>query len=706
MSETTPQSNIPVRRGLLDFFSSISGRYSGLIFPIALLVLLTIMMVPIPTWIMDVSLAFSLSLSIVILITVVMMESFHNFTSFPSLLLVATLLRLSLNVASTRLILTSGHTGTDAAGSIIQAFGNVIVSGNYVIGFIVFLVLVIINFVVITKGSGRIAEVTARFTLDALPGKQMAIDADLSSGLIDEDGARKRRKLLDEQSTFFGSMDGASKFVRGDAIAGLLITFINIIGGILVGSLQNNMTVAEAARNYTILTIGDGLVTQIPTLLISVSAGMLVTKATSDVSTDSLLASQLTSRAQSWWLIAVTLFVFALIPGMPAVPFMILSASTAVIAWVLTRRERLQNDLDSAAKIAADKKEKPDESPISETLQMDIVRLELGYGLLPIVNSDNGNQLPSQVKALRKQFAEEFGVVLPAIRIQDNLKLPTNSYVITIKEIRVGEGDLYPDQLLVMNPQGKGEVDLSGQEAKEPIFGLKAKWIAESLRDEAHFRGYTVVKPSTVITTHLAEILKDHLADLLTYTEVRKLLEQLPEVQRKLVEELVPNRISYSFIQQVLKSLLLERVSIRDLGTIIEAIGEAHSQSSSHLFVVEYVRTRLARQICHGQLNSENILELVVLSPTWEQRFQESMVGEGENRQFVMPPSQVQAFIQATHKYYEQAAQRGQLPSLMVLPSLRPYVRGLVERFRPQTVVLSQNEIYTRIKIRSVGVIE
>jgi len=624
-----------------------------------------------------------------------------DFSAFPVVLLISTMLRLSLNLASTRLILAEGHTGGAAAGHVIEAFGNLVMEGNFVIGIIVFAILMIVNFVVITKGSGRIAEVAARFSLDAMPGKQMAIDADLSAGLIDETTAKFRRKELEDESSFFGSMDGAAKFVRGDAIAGLMITFINIIGGIIIGMAQRDMSFSEAGSAYTLLTVGDGLVTQIPALIVSTAAGLLVSKAGVTGAADKVLVEQLSGYPQALGLSSFLLGLMGLLPGMPFLPFAVLSAGSGWLAWYVTKtkRETAQSVVDDQVRAA----QLPiSDEPIQAALAIDDLRLELGYGLLPMINEQSNHPLTDQIKALRRQIASEMGFVMPSVRILDNIQLPANGYVIRVKEVEAGSGELKPGHLLVMDPRGM-PIDLPGTETKEPTFGMPAMWIDEALREEASFRGYTVVDPPTVITTHLTETVQQNMRELLSYGETRKLLDDLPSAHQKLLEDISPSQITLSGIQRILQLLLAERVSIRDLPTILEGISEAVGFSQNIGAITEHVRARLARQICHQNISPNGYVLLISMSPEWEQSFAESIVGQGDDRQLAMQPSRLQEFIGSIRLKFDQAAETGQTPALLCSPSIRPFVRSIIERFRPLTTVLSQNEIHPQARIRTIG---
>jgi len=669
------------------------GMAVGVIGVILLLIL------PIPAFLMDMLLAISLISSVLILMTALMMKKPLDFAIFPTVLLVSTLFRLGLNLASTRLVLTSGHEGGDAAGHVIEAFGALMMGGSFIIGIIVFAIILVVNFVVITKGSTRIAEVSARFTLDSMPGKQMAIDADLSSGLITEDQAKTRRKELEQESTFFGAMDGASKFVRGDAVAGLIIVFINVLGGILIGTLQHGMPMGEAATAYVQLTIGDGLVTQVPAIIISIAAGFLVSKAGVEGSADKALVSQLATNPISLGMVAAASTLIGLIPGMPLLPFFALAAGSGFMAWRLGRARLKPAPVETAE---SSKPREDVEEPISTALNIDEVKIELGYSLLALINDLEGRRLTDQVRALRRSLAQEYGFVMPSVRILDNMRLGTQGYAIRIKEMEAGKGEVRLGQLLAMDPAGR-QVELPGEHTKEPAFGLPATWIDESLREEATFRGYTVVDPSTVLTTHLTEILKENMAELLSYAEVQKLLNGLEGEEKKLVEDLIPGSVTVTTLQRVLQTLLKEKVSIRDLAAILEGLAEAAPHTSSVTTLVEHVRTRLARQLCWQHKADDGALPIVTLSPEWEQAFAESLVGQGEDKQLAMAPSRLQDFIRAVRDVFERAAMSGETAVLLTGPQVRPYVRSIIERFRGQTVVMSQNEIHPRARLRTLG---
>ena len=704
MSESAPDQATESRDGNADdpaFQIPEIFKRGDIALALGVIAILVVLLLPMPTWLLDFSLAISITFSLVILMTVLFIQNPLELNTFPTLLLIATMLRLALNLASTRLILADGHTGGAAAGQVIQAFGNFVVGGNYVIGIIVFGILVIVNFVVITKGAGRIAEVAARFSLDAMPGKQMAIDADLSSGLIGEEAARKRRSQLEEENSFFGAMDGASKFVRGDAIAGLLITFINIVGGIIIGTAQQNMTLGNAAETYTLLTIGDGLVTQIPALVVSIAAGMLVTRSGVQGAADEAVLNQLTHYPIAMTLATGVLVTMAVLPGMPALPFLIIASITGYNAFALYTRNKKEEE-DEAKAEEEKHTAPPPEEPIGAALQIDNIRLELGYGLLSLINNPSERRLTDQIKALRRQLAGEMGYIMPAVRIQDNLQLPPNNYILRVKEIEAGAGELRPNNLLVMDPKGE-QISLPGEATIEPTFGLPAMWVGEQHREEAMFRGFTVVDAPTVITTHLTEIVRDNMSELLSFSETQKLLDELDAGHQKLIADLVPNQISIGGIQRILQNLLGERISIRDLATILEGVSEACGYTRNIGQITEHVRARLARQLSDDVVNEQGFIPLVTLSPEWEQSFAEAIIGQGDDRQLSMAPSKLQQFITAVRTVFERHAMQGETPILLVSPGIRPFVRSVVERFRPVTVVMSQNEVHPKAKIKTLG---
>ncbi len=683
---------------MLDSFKKIS-QYSDIALAAGIVAVLMVLLFPVAPGLLDVLLAFSMAIAIVILMNTLFINKALELSVFPTILLVTTILRLALNIASTRLILADGHNGTAAAGHVIEAFGNFVMQGNVVIGLIVFLILTIINFIVITKGSGRIAEVAARFSLDAMPGKQMAIDADLSAGLITEQDARSRRKELEDESTFYGAMDGANKFVRGDAIAGLIITFINLVGGMIIGMLQRDMPFDLAVRTYTLLTIGDGLVTQIPSLVISLAAGLLVTKSGIAGSTDKALFGQLSRYPQALGVTGGVTAMMAFVPGLPFMPFFTLSiicGGTAYMLHTIGIEDAAAAEQTSAAGVAAG------EDSIASSLAMDAITLELGYGLLVLLNSQQGHRLSEQVKALRKQMIKDYGFVMPSVRVKDNLQLNHNTYLIRIKELDTAQGEVSPDKILVMDPKGE-EIKIPGTDTKEPTFGLAAKWINPTHRDEALFKNYTVVDPSTVITTHLTEVVKENITELLSYTEVQKMLDDIGEEHKKLLKDIVPDVVTIATLQKVLHNLLAESISVRDLPSILEATADAVRSTKSLVSITEMVRMRLSRQICHAYTNADGFIPVITLSQEWENAFAEYLAPDGEDKQLVMPPSKMQEFIAKVKKIYDEQAMRGHIPILMTSASARPYVRSMLERFRPSTAVMSQNEIHFKAKIRTLG---
>jgi flagellar biosynthesis protein FlhA len=670
--------------------------------------ILVVLIFPMPALLLDLLLALSIILSVLVLMTALFIEEPLEFSAFPTVLLIVTMFRLALNLATTRLILSHGHEGSAAAGHVIEAFANFVMSGNFVIGVIVFTILIIVNFVVITKGSGRIAEVAARFALDAMPGKQMAIDADLSAGLIDQDVAKERRKALEDEANFFGSMDGASKFVRGDAIAGLLITFINVLGGIIIGVAQQGMGFGDAARAYTQLTVGDGLVSQIPALIVSTAAGLLVSKSGVRGAADKALGKQLSGYPKALGMSAAVMLLIALLPGIPMLPFLALAGGSAWLARHFGRIAKAREAAEAAtalAETALAPDGKPREETLNDLLKLDELKIEIGYGLLPLVNAAAGqDRLTDQVRALRRQLAAELGFVMPAVRIVDNVQLEANQYFIKIKEIDAGNGVVYAGQYMAMDPTG-GAVNLPGHNVLEPTFGLPATWIDAALQDEAQLRGFTVVDAATVISTHLTEVLKSHMPELLSHAEVQKLLRELPKDHADLVKEIVPSQISTTGIQRVLQLLLSERISIRDLATIIEAIAEVAGAVKTPRDIAEHVRMRLARQICAQFANHQGHLPIITLSPAWESAFAESIVGQGEDRHLAMQPSRLQDFVRQVRDRFEDAARSGEMPALVTSAMARPFARQIIERFRRETPVLSQAEIHPRARLKNVGTV-
>ena len=670
------------------------------------LVIMIIMVMPLPAPLMDLSIAFNFTVSLLVLLLSLYIVKPLDFPIFPSLLLLTTLFRLSLNIASTRLILLHGHQGTAAAGKIIMGFGQFVVGGNYVVGGIVFAILVIINFVVITKGAGRIAEVAARFTLDAMPGKQMAIDADLNAGLIDEAEARRRRQEIAREAEFYGAMDGASKFVRGEAIAGLIIMSINIIGGFIIGVFQQNMEVGAAAHSYTLLTIGDGLVSQIPALIVSTAAGILVSRAASDASMGAEFVKQFAVQPEAMVVTAAVVFLFGLIPGLPTLPFTLLSAGTGALAWI-AYRERKQLPEEEAKPELPGEGGAPEAGSVEEAeqfLTLDLLELEVGYGLIPLVDEEQGGDLLERIRSIRRQFAQEMGIIIPPLHVRDNLQLNPAEYVILIKGIDVARGELMVGHLLAMNPgDAKGEIE--GIPTTEPAFGLPALWIREDQREEAQMAGYTVVDLSTVIATHLAEVIKQNAHELLGRQEVQHLLDNLAKTSEKAVEE-VTNVLSLGIIQKVLQQLVRERVSIRDLLTIVETLADYGPMTKDPELLTEYVRQRLGRAIVKPLLGPDNSLAVMVLDPALEEQIQRSVQQTEHGSFLTLDPATAQRLAQAVKEEAERVAATGRVPVLLCSPATRRHVRRLIEGVAPEVTVIGHGEVPGNVKIEAVATIQ
>ncbi|WP_368414283.1 flagellar biosynthesis protein FlhA [Falsiroseomonas sp.] len=664
---------------------------------LGVVMLVAVLVVPLPSWLLDVGLALSITSSVLVLMVALFMQRPLDFSAFPTVLLLTTLLRLALNVATTRAILTTGHEGPDAAGAVISAFGTFLMAGDVLVGLIVFAILLIVNFVVVTKGSGRIAEVAARFSLDAMPGKQMAIDSDLSAGILTEAEARRRRKELEDESAFYGAMDGAAKFVRGDAIAGLITTAINLLAGIAIGSLRHGMAIGEAITTFSFLTVGDGLVGQIPALLVSVAAGIVVTKGGVDGRADKALALQL-GGPKPLGLAAGAAAFMALLPGMPAIPFLALAGGAGWMARKQWQAERMQEA------VSAIPPGPPPEPPASDALKMDLLRLELGYGLLNLAAGD-ATRLSDQIRSLRRTTAQEMGFVLPSVRIQDNLQLPPDTYVVRVKEIEAGRGVLKPPLHMAIDPSGAPPA-LPGERVQEPSFGLPAAWIEETLREEALAMGYTVVDSAGVLATHLTEIVRDTMPELLSFAETQKLLDELAPEHRRLVSDLIPAQASMGTVQRVLQSLLAERVSIRDLPTILEGIQDAAAAGTRSLAgIVATVRVRLARQISDAARAPHGAIPIIALSAEWERDFADALAGPGEEKQLAMVPSRLGAFMAALREAFDGASNAGEPAVLVCSGGIRAHVRAVVERFRPQTAVLAHAEIHARARIRTIGTV-
>ncbi|MBD1400444.1 flagellar biosynthesis protein FlhA [Pelovirga terrestris] len=665
-----------------------------------LVLILMLMILPVPPMMLDVFLSLNITIALLILITALYTSRALDFAIFPSVLLVTTLFRLSLNVASTRLILLRGDEGPGAAGSVIQSFGQFVVGGNYVVGIVIFAILVIINFMVITKGAGRVAEVAARFTLDAMPGKQMAIDADLNAGLINDDEARARRKEIASESDFYGAMDGASKFVKGDAIAGIIITLINIGAGIVIGVMQKGMPVAEAAANYTILTVGDGLVGQIPALIIATGAGIMVTRTAGDEDFGTEMKRQFSVHPRSLWVVSAILLIFALIPGLPKIPFFLLSILTGVVAWKVskTHTEKLhQQQIDDAPP-----PKQIEEENYEQMLSVDLLEMEVGYGLIPLVDTAQNGELLPRIKSIRRQFTLDMGFIVPPVHIKDNLQLKPNEYAIILKGVKIGGGELLPGHYLAMNPGTATEV-MKGIETIEPAFKLPAIWISEDKKERAQISGYTVVDNTTVVATHLSELIKTHSYELLGRQETQNLIDNLAQQYPKLVEELVPGLLSLGVIMRVLQNLLREGVSVRDLRTILETLADWAPVVQDPDQLTEHVRATMARSISSSYSQNDEVLEVMTFDRNVETRIQDALHSTEQGSYLALEPGFAQALINSLSQVLQNAA--GGNPVLLCTPTIRLHVKRLTERYLPGLAIISHNEIAPHLKVRSVGTV-
>ena len=672
-----------------------------------LVAVVIIMIIPIPSWILDILLSFSITLSLVILFVSLYLGRPLEFSSYPALLLMTTLFRLAMNISSTRLILLYGDQGLDAAGHVIKAFGEFVLGGNFVIGVVIFIIIVMVNFMVITKGSGRIAEVAARFTLDAMPGKQMAIDSDLNSGLISESEAKKLRKSIAAEAEFYGSMDGASKFVRGDAVAGIIITFINIIGGFFIGVVQGGMDWMKAAETYTLLTVGDGLVSQIPALIVSVSAGIIVARAASGADLGTEVGDQLTRNAKPLYLASGVAVLFALVPGLPFFPFMVLGAMSGLMALQASANPVIEEKEEGARGAA---KELPGPPPPGSTeevktlLGVDLLELEVGYELVPMVDASSGGDLIDRIRALRRQFALDMGFIVPAIHIRDNVRLEPTQYRLMLKGVEIASGNVKPHYYLAMDP-GNSEANIPGIPTKEPAFGLDALWIAEADKERAQFSGFTVVDPPTVITTHITEVIKGHSHEILGRQEVQVLLDNLSKNCPKLVEEVVPVVLPLGSVQQVLAGLLREGVSIRDLRTIMETLADWGPSTKAPERLVEHVRRALSRSITAKHINNNGVLTLLSMSPTLERALNDALQVTDHGSYLALEPSFAQRFISKLKSFVDRFGQLGTTPVLLAPAGMRPALYSFTERFIPGFVILSHQEISPSTRVQSVGVV-
>jgi flagellar biosynthesis protein FlhA len=668
---------------------------------IGIMGILMIMIIPLPPWLLDIFLAINITLSVLIMLVTIYASKPLDFSVFPSLLLITTLFRLALNISSTRLILLNGHSGPAAAGHVIKSFGSFVVGGNPTVGLVLFVILVIINFVVITKGSGRIAEVAARFTLDAMPGKQMAIDADLNAGLIDEGEARRRRSGISREAEFYGAMDGASKFVRGDAIAGIIITLINIVGGLIIGVLQMDLDLAKAAEYYTLLTIGDGLVSQIPALIISTGAGILVSRASSDGTNIGIeIGNQMGLQPRALQITSGIVFLFGLAPGMPLIPFTILAGSIYLLSRSIKAKKA------EALAVAPTAKEEQTEAHAPEDVQkllpLDSLEMEIGYGLITIVDDKSQGNLLDRIRALRKQFAVDMGMVIPSIHIRDNLELKPNEYAFCIKGNDVAKGEILADHLLAIDP-GDAKMKLEGIQTKDPAFGLPAVWISPERKSEAQLAEYTVVEPASVITTHLSEVVRRHGYEFLGRQEVQSLLENISKTDPKVVEELTPGLLNLGAVQKVLQNLVREQVSIRDLLTIIETLADYAPLTKDTDILTEYVRQRLSRTITKPYLENKKTLKVLNIKPSIEDLITKGINQTDFGAYLALGPSEANKIIHHVKRSLDDVAARIEQPVILCSTTVRRHLKKLCDSFQINVAVFSHNEIPGGLQIQSLG---
>jgi len=667
---------------------------------VGIVAILMVMIIPLPTGILDILLALNITIGVMVLLLTIYAVRPLDFSVFPSLLLVTTLFRLSLNIASTRLILLNGHGGSLAAGQIIKSFGSFVVGGNPAVGLVVFVILVVINFVVITKGAGRIAEVAARFTLDAMPGKQMSIDADLNAGLIDESAARSRRSEIAKEAEFYGAMDGASKFVRGDAIAGIIITLVNIIGGLVIGVLQMGLDLSTAVQNYTLLTIGDGLVSQIPALVISTAAGILVTRAGAEGNIGTELAQQFGVNPRALMISSGIIFLFGLAPGMPAVPFMILATAVFFFGRAVTgaaqktKLEAEEAELEEAAGETSTEE-------VESLLPLDMLELEIGYGLIPLVDNKTQGNLLERIRSLRRQFAVEMGLIMPSLHIRDNLELKPNEYAVCIKGNEVARGELLMDHLLAIDP-GDVKAKVEGMATKDPAFGLPAIWIPQDKKSDAQFAGYTVVDLPSVITTHISELVRRDGYEFLGRQEVQRHLDSVSETSPKVVEELVPGNLSLGALQKVLQNLVREQVSIRDMLTILETLADYAPMTKDTDLLTEYVRQRLARSLTKPYIGKDRVLRVLSVGAGLEEAVASGINQSEYGSYLALDPRQANQIIEAVKNSLERSAVKLEQPVMLCSTTVRRHLKKLCERFQIPLTVLSYNEIPSGLQVETV----
>ena len=686
---------------LLTSVKQVGSR--GLGAPLVLLMLLAMVVIPLPAILLDLFFTFNIALSLVVMLVVIYTLRPLDFSVFPSLLLIATLLRLSLNVASTRIVLLEGHTGGDAAGKVIEAFGAFVIGGNYAVGLVVFLILVIINFVVVTKGAGRVSEVSARFTLDAMPGKQMAIDADLNAGLISQDEARTRREEVAREADFYGAMDGSSKFVRGDAIAGILILFINIIGGLAIGMMQHHLAFATALQNYVLLTIGDGLVAQIPSLLLSTSAAIIVTRVASAEDVGGQIVNQLFNSPKVLAVTAAVLFLMGVIPGMPNFAFLTLAAAAGAGAWLIWQRQREPEPVPLVTPPPQPESPEQRELTWDDVQPVDLIGLEVGYRLIPMVDRNQGGQLMNRIKGVRRKLSQELGFLVPSVHIRDNLDLSPNSYRITINGVNTAEAVILPDRELAINP-GQVFGELQGTQTKDPTFGLDAVWIDPDQKDHAQTLGYTVVDASTVVATHLSEILQSHSHEFLGHEETQQLLDSLAKTAPKLVEDLVPETLPLGILAKILQNLLEEHIPVRDIRTIAETLAEHAPRSQDPGVLTAAVRVALSRGIVQQLIGSTSEIPVAVLDPGLERILQKTLQASEEGHVGFEPglAERLQQALAETHATLEA---KGLESVLLVAASIRPWMARFAKHAAPGMHILSYNEIPDNRQIRVISTI-
>ncbi len=670
---------------------------SDIFMAVGVLIILAIVLMPLPTFILDILLTFSITLGIIILMVSMYTTSPLNFSVFPSMLLIVTLYRLALNIASTRIILLHGSEGDLAAGRVIHTFGQFVVGGSYVVGIVVFSIFVLINFVVITKGATRIGEVTARFTLDAMPGKQMAIDADLNAGMITENEARRRRERIAREAEFYGAMDGATKFVRGDAIAGIVITFINILGGIIIGMLQNGMPFQDALKTYTLLTIGDGLVAQIPALIISSAAGIVVTQSGADKSVGKQLSEQLAFQPMALLTSAGIIFIFGLVPGMPHLAFLTMASVMGGIGWVSLRfktEEKEKGELPPP---------QGEEASAEALLPLDLIEFEVGYGLVPLVDTSQGGELLARIKAMRKTVAGELGVVVPPIHVRDNLELKPNEYRLLLKGIEIARAEAISDRLMVLNPE-KVDIDIPGIPVKEPAFGLPGLWIKKADSERAQVAGLTVVDAATVVATHLTEAIKGNAHDLLGRQELQSILDSISRTHPKVIEDLIPGTMPAGIVLRVLRNLLKEKVSVKNILTILETLADFGHISKDPDILTEYVRQALMRTISVPYILG-NTISVLALDPNIDGMISSSIQHTEHGSYLALDPEKSQKILMTLNKEVNNVGKQGLVPILLTSPISRAYVKRLSERYMPDLVVLSHNEIPPDVTIKNLGLV-